>query len=94
MPTDLETRTKSKWFKVQQYYQVDDVSQWRAWKGRLDKSGSKEKWLFYACPMSMAEDVLANHQAAPYGDLFPRVLGRDAFYFFEQASQAAQVALS
>jgi hypothetical protein len=92
VPADLVTRTKSRWFKVQQYYQMDDVSRWRAWKNRLDKSGSREKWLFYACPLSLAEDVFANHQVAPYGDFFPRTFGREAFYFFDDASQAAQIA--
>lgn len=92
VPADLVTHTKSRWFKALQYYQMDNILRWRAWKSWLDNSSSREKWLFYACPLSLAEDVFANHQVAPYGDFFPRAFGREALYFFDHASQAAQVA--
>jgi hypothetical protein len=93
IPGDLSAHTKSKWYQIKKYYQVDNVSRWRAWRRLRDQSGGQEIWLFYACPTSMIEAVLDHQEVLPYGDFFPRVFGQEAIYLFEQSTPAARAAL-
>jgi hypothetical protein len=93
IPQDLIHHTKSDWFKVQQYYQVDDVPSWRIWKNLLRRFDDHSHWLFYACPVSMIEDVLSESQPLPYSEFFPRVFGPKAVYLFSDPEQAARTAL-
>jgi hypothetical protein len=93
IPPDLIKHIKSEWFSVQQYYQVDNVPNFRIWKSLLNRLGGYERWLFYACPVSMIEDVLAESQPLPYNEFFPRVFGAKAIYLFSDPEQAARTAL-
>ncbi len=92
LPAELLSKTRSQWFKVAGFYQLDDVPAWKAWKSRLARLGDKERWLFYGCPLSMAEEVVGQGKVRPYGEFFPRVFGRDALYLSDQAEWAARVA--
>lgn len=92
LPAELVGKTRSRWFKAEGYYQLDDVPAWKAWKSRLAQLGGGEKWLFYGCPLSMAEDVAKHGRIRPYGEFFPRIFGRDALYLSDRAEWAARVA--
>jgi hypothetical protein len=91
-PADLLSRLDSKRFQVDQIYQVDNLDAWRHWKSLLAASGGQEKWLFYACPLSSIGEVLGKGQVGPYGEFFPRLLGKEAVYFFDSAEAAARAA--
>lgn len=92
IPQDILSHTKSNFYKVKKYYQVDNVDRWRDWQSILQNSGGREEWLFYACPLSMIGGILMQSEIAPYGDFFPKVFGQNALYLFERADQAARVA--
>jgi hypothetical protein len=94
IPLDLINHTKSDYFGGLQYYQVDDVPSWRIWKSLLGRLSGHDRWLFYACPVSMIEEVLAENQPLPYGEFFPRVLGPKAVYLFSDPEQAARTAFN
>lgn len=91
-PADLVNHTRSRTFSVARYYQVDNTPSWKQWKELLSRSGGDEKWLFYACPLSMTADLFTRNELLPYGEFPPRVFGRDAIYLFEHAGEAAQAA--
>lgn len=93
IPADLSAHTQSPWYKVERYYQVDNVGRWRDWKRRRDRLGGQEQWCFYACPPDLIEAVLKRGRVLPYGEFFPRVFGAKAIYLFEQPTPAARVAL-
>ena len=93
VPVELAARTRSSWYRVKAFYQVDDLVHWRSWKRRLDVAGGADRWVFYACPPGMARDILTRKEVAPYDAFFPGVFGRDGLYFFDATSQAARVAL-
>jgi hypothetical protein len=93
VPGDLINRTKTDWFEVLQYYRLDDITSWRIWKNLMGRLGGLDRWLFYACPVSMVEDVLAESLPLPYGEFFPRLLGPNAIYLFSDPEQAARTAL-
>jgi hypothetical protein len=93
VPGDLIKHTASDWFEVVQFYQIDNVPSWRIWKNSMSRLGGQDRWLFYACPVTMIEEVLAGSYPLPYGEFFPRVFGPNAIYLFRDPDQAARVAL-
>jgi hypothetical protein len=93
VPADLIKHTTSSWFEVLMYYQIDNVPHWRIWKNIIGRLGGQDRWLFYACPISKIENVLAESHPLPYGEFFPRVLGSNAIYLFSDPEQAARAAL-
>lgn len=92
-PADLVAHTRSDWYRVEKYYQLDDSARWRDWKGLRDAAGGRDIWLFYACPSSMLKELLKRQQALPYGEFFPRVFGQEAIYLYEQPLPAARAAM-
>lgn len=91
-PADLLSRVEAKWYNVEQIYQVDNVSRWRNWKGVLNSTGTPEKWLFFACPLALIEEVVEQCQLLPYGEFFPRLMGENAIYLHHNGEHAAQAA--
>lgn len=93
VPADLVAHTKSRAYRVNQYYQLEDSNAWKKWSAIKKRNGGRDKWLFYGCPSAMIEDVLTEGRLLPYGEFYARVLGPEAIYLYDRASTAARVAL-
>lgn len=94
-PSDLikHTRPLGGRYKVKQYYQLDNIQRYRSWQELLRRIRSKERWLFYPCPLECIHEALTSQVPVPYSEFFPRVFGKSAIYLFESFSQSARVAL-
>lgn len=93
LPPKLTSHVESSRYRILGYYQVDNLARWRAWKSLKDRSITLDRWLFYACPLTMIEAVINAGQPLPYGEFYPHVFSAEAVYLYAKADAAARVAM-
>lgn len=91
-PSDYVSRVQSKAFRVNGYYQLDNLAKFNKWNNLLTTPKSRERWLFFGCPSDMLADILHVQELQPYGDWYAGLFGRNAIYLQDSADEAAHAA--